>query len=583
MAFVDLRKAYDMVPRELLLKKLAAMGTGEDFVRLQRMSFDRTTARVWLNGGMSAPFPIRRGVPQGDPLSPLLFSPFLDDLLRQLDASKEFKGLDIKSQRGVRAALKALAYADDLVLAATSPYQLQIALNIVGAWAQQWGMEVNTSKGKTEVMVFPPALTPAEVKLRDKKEQAAAARLASMNPESVRGKATKARGHATFEQQQVVNMESVVARSAEKVAAATAALSAAVAAQAAAVEVRAAAGKAQGSTRASASPEETAAAAAAVAAATKAINAARFGVSKRQGIMTSVADDAIAAANALAAAQGRSAKASAQAAEAETLAVAVAEAAAGAAAVGVGNGAEDDSDEEDGGAGALVPAAAAAPPPPPYSFTICGKPIGIVEKYDYLGFRMTPALHPADSLRARWSTANFNAWKWRALHHGVGGFPIHVLSTVFMATVLPHLEQCSGLWSPGRKYWRLGLPGSYGAFYGDYAIHAGGGAGHTSAFYQAVALQEYSARHALGLCDQAQWGAHSPMTALLFTELGWTHLPSRWDMARLRMFGSVLRSPPGSLMRAVMNNLLAVRRNAAVSGQAAHPGMELGDHHSGPH
>ena len=157
VAFVDFKKAYDMVDRDSLLAKLTAMGAGEDFVALAALSFENTTARVWLNGRASAPFDVQRGVAQGDPLSPILFALFIDDLLRELDESPS-GGLEtgISSRSGQRAKVSCLAYADDISLMAASPEQLQHLLNIVQRWSIEWGMEINTKVGKTEVMVIPP-------------------------------------------------------------------------------------------------------------------------------------------------------------------------------------------------------------------------------------------------------------------------------------------------------------------------------------------------------------------------------------------------------------------------------------------
>jgi hypothetical protein len=67
----------------------------------------------------------------------------------------------------------------------------------------------------------------------------------------------------------------------------------------------------------------------------------------------------------------------------------------------------------------------------------------------------------------------------------------------------------------------------------------------------------------LGLCGKSRRSSQYATTALLFSELGWTHLPSRWDVARLRMLGNVLRSPPDSLMRAVACQLASAAGNVS--------------------
>ena len=47
------------------------------------------------------------------------------------------------------------------MLLAEPPASLHAALDIVARWARDWGMRVNTSAGKTEVMVLPARGAPA--------------------------------------------------------------------------------------------------------------------------------------------------------------------------------------------------------------------------------------------------------------------------------------------------------------------------------------------------------------------------------------------------------------------------------------
>lgn len=61
-----------------------------------------------------AQLPLRRGVKQGDPLSPLLFNLVLDPLLQQLHQSAD--GFPVADQH-----LAAMAYADDVTLFSGSP------------------------------------------------------------------------------------------------------------------------------------------------------------------------------------------------------------------------------------------------------------------------------------------------------------------------------------------------------------------------------------------------------------------------------------------------------------------------------
>jgi len=67
-AFLDIKKAYDSVPHAKIVERLRDAGVKEEIVRIVADLLSHRTTTVYgstVNTG--------RGVPQGDPLSPLLF------------------------------------------------------------------------------------------------------------------------------------------------------------------------------------------------------------------------------------------------------------------------------------------------------------------------------------------------------------------------------------------------------------------------------------------------------------------------------------------------------------------------------
>ncbi|OMJ12929.1 Retrovirus-related Pol polyprotein from type-1 retrotransposable element R2 [Smittium culicis] len=77
------------------------------------------------------------GVRQGFPASPTLFDIFINDLLDGI------KGVKIP---GTDSEISGLLFADDAVVPAESPAELQIALEKLGAWSQKWEMQINQEK-----------------------------------------------------------------------------------------------------------------------------------------------------------------------------------------------------------------------------------------------------------------------------------------------------------------------------------------------------------------------------------------------------------------------------------------------------
>ena len=145
--FVDFRKAYDLVRRDLLLQCLADMGVrGNALSCLVSMYW--STPMIVKNGrdrGPSVDSSI--GVKQGDPLSPLLFGLFIDRVEAWLQEHAPQCGVALHGD-----LLRVLLYADDLTLLASSPEGLQALLDALQSFCAANSLHVNVDK--SAVVVF---------------------------------------------------------------------------------------------------------------------------------------------------------------------------------------------------------------------------------------------------------------------------------------------------------------------------------------------------------------------------------------------------------------------------------------------
>ena len=95
--FVDFKKAFDSVPRDILLKKLKNLGVEGNFLNIVRHIYTTDKACIKLGNSRSNLFDLSLGVRQGCILSPLLFNIFLSDLCKKLQFSEVKMEIDLKS------------------------------------------------------------------------------------------------------------------------------------------------------------------------------------------------------------------------------------------------------------------------------------------------------------------------------------------------------------------------------------------------------------------------------------------------------------------------------------------------------
>ena len=78
-AFIDFKKAYDTVDRDLLLDRLKFLGINGPFLQNITAMYQKTMYSIKLNKGYLTPINSNLGLKQGCPLSPMLFNLYIDD------------------------------------------------------------------------------------------------------------------------------------------------------------------------------------------------------------------------------------------------------------------------------------------------------------------------------------------------------------------------------------------------------------------------------------------------------------------------------------------------------------------------
>lgn len=152
--FLDISQAYDRVWHEGLMYKLKINGTPKYLTNIINSFISNRTFAVSIDKHLSNPKPILAGLPQGSPLSPILFNIYT---------------ADIPTSNTINIA----QFADDTALYCSSTSldilrnTMQQYLNQISAWSNKWKIKLNPSKSTAKIFSLKTISTPPPLTLNN--------------------------------------------------------------------------------------------------------------------------------------------------------------------------------------------------------------------------------------------------------------------------------------------------------------------------------------------------------------------------------------------------------------------------------
>jgi hypothetical protein len=134
---IDAEKAFNKIQHHFMIK----LGLEGMYLNILKAIYDKPTANIILNGEKLKPFPLKSGMRQGCPLSPLLFN-ILEFLARAIRQEEEIKRIQIGKE-----TVKISLFADDMILYLKDPKNsTQKLLDIINSYSKVAGYKINLQK-----------------------------------------------------------------------------------------------------------------------------------------------------------------------------------------------------------------------------------------------------------------------------------------------------------------------------------------------------------------------------------------------------------------------------------------------------
>jgi hypothetical protein len=149
MTWIDVKKAFDSIEHSYLLSALDKLGIPQFVTKFVKMALNKWHIDIIHNRNRVDIIKMKRGILQGDSLSPTLFVLCLEPLSRKLNYKFEKIKIKIKSEDNEYYSTNHLIFIDDLKLFSTNKDGLKEITNFTNNFLKNVGLEINIAKSAT--------------------------------------------------------------------------------------------------------------------------------------------------------------------------------------------------------------------------------------------------------------------------------------------------------------------------------------------------------------------------------------------------------------------------------------------------
>ena len=159
LLFIDLRKAYDSIPREALWQVLRKYGIPPTLVNIIRSLHDGMKTEVTMDGATTPEIEVTNGLRQGCTIAPTLFNLYFNFVIEHWRKRSQPFGVEVhykcggrlvgeRTSRPLKTIATELQFVDDAALVGSSREEIERAAQTLDEVASEWGLTLSLPKTK---------------------------------------------------------------------------------------------------------------------------------------------------------------------------------------------------------------------------------------------------------------------------------------------------------------------------------------------------------------------------------------------------------------------------------------------------